>query len=111
LLIHSLLLLEEEKEEEGARRHSDFFISLHKMPRVTGTTEHTARSNSLDVTKFRSLVKRGYIDIDKITPKFIESIRKRHGWENCSATNFHQNYRRVADTHQLALDLNGAQVG
>ncbi len=61
--------------------------------------------------EFRSLVERGYIDINDITPKFIESIRARHGWENRSATNFCQNYRRVVKTLQLALDLKGAQVG
>jgi hypothetical protein len=82
----------------GIKRCQDFFISLHKMPRATGTTERIARWNSLDDAEFRSLVERGYIDIKDITQKFIKSIRTRHGWENCSATNFCQNYRRVVKT-------------
>ncbi len=80
------------------------------MPRATGTTERTARWNSSDDDKFRSLFAKGKIDIDNITPKFIESIRTKHGWENCTATNFRQNYQRVANTLQLAQDLNGAWV-
>jgi hypothetical protein len=68
------------------------------MPKAIRTTERTARWNSLDNAKFQSLVKRGYIDINNITPKFIKSIRTRHGWENPSATNFCQNYRRVVNT-------------
>ncbi len=99
------------KERRREQEASRFFISLHKMPRATGTTEHTARWNSLDDAKFRSLVKRGYIDINNVTTKFIKSIRTRHGWENCLATNFRQNCRRVANTLRLALDPNGAQVG
>jgi hypothetical protein len=82
----------------GSKRHKDFFISLDKIPRATRTTEHTARWNSSDNAEFRSLVKRGYVNINNITPKFIESIRTRHGWENRSATNFRQNYRRVMNT-------------
>jgi hypothetical protein len=68
------------------------------MPKATGTTERIARWNSSDDAKFRSLVERGYIDINNITPKFIKSIRTRHGWENHSVTNFCQNYRRVVKT-------------
>jgi hypothetical protein len=80
-LIHSLLLLEEEREEEGARGNKIFsyLIRFHKMPRATGTTEHTARWNSSDDAKFQSLIKRGYIYIDDTTRKFIKSIRTRHG--------------------------------
>jgi hypothetical protein len=52
----------------------------------------------LDNAEFQSLVERGYIDINIITPKFIKSIRTRHSWENHSATNFCQNYRKVANT-------------
>ncbi len=80
------------------------------MPRATGTTECTARWNSLDDAEFQSLIERGYINVDDITPKFIESIKTRQGWEKCSATNFRQNYRRVANTLQLTLHLNGARV-
>jgi len=71
---------------------------MHKMPRATRTTERIARWNSSDDAEFQSLVEKGYIDINNISPKFIESIRTRHGWENCSATNFCQNYRRVVKT-------------
>ncbi len=80
------------------------------MPTAAGTTERTARWNSSDDDEFRSLVAKGKIDINNITSKFIESIRKKHGWENRTATNFRQNYRRVAKTLQLAQDLNGAWV-
>ncbi len=80
------------------------------MPRATGTTEHTARWNSSDDDKFQSLVAKGKIDIDNITLKFIKSIRTKHGWENHTATNFYQNYQRVANTLQLMQDLNGAWV-
>ncbi len=97
----------ERREQEASRF---FHISYHKMPRATKTTERTARWNSWDNDKFWSLVARGYINIDNISPKFIKSIRTRHGWENFSAINFCQNYRRVANTLWLALDLNGAWV-
>ncbi len=80
------------------------------MPRATGTTEHTTRWNSSDDNKFQSLVAKGKIDIDNITPKFIESIRTKHGWENRTATNFRQNYHRDANTLQRVHDLNGARV-
>jgi hypothetical protein len=49
------------------------------MPRATGTTERTARWNSSDDDKFRSLVAKKKIDINNITPKFIKSIRTKHG--------------------------------
>ncbi len=94
-----------------ARGIKIFFISLYKMPRATGTTECTARWNSLDDAKFQSLIKRGYIDINNINPKFIKPIRTRHGWENPSATNLCQNYRRAVKTLRLELDLSSAQVG
>jgi hypothetical protein len=80
------------------------------MPKATRTTEPTARWNSSDDDKFQSLIAKGKIDIDNITPKFIEPIRTKHGWENRTATNFCQNYQRVANTLQLAQDLNGARV-
>jgi hypothetical protein len=80
------------------------------MPRATGTTERTARWNSSDDDKIQSLVAKGKIDINNITPKFIESIRTKDGWENRTATNFRQNYQRVANTLQLAQDLNGAWI-
>jgi hypothetical protein len=95
-----LLLLLEEERAEGARgiKIFSYFILYHKMPRATETTERTARWNISDDDKFQSLITRGKIDINNITPKFIESIRTKHGWENCTATNFRQNYRRVANT-------------
>jgi hypothetical protein len=68
------------------------------MPRATGTTERTASWNSSDDDKFQGLVAKGKIDINNITPKSIESIRTKHGWENCTATNFRQNYQRAANT-------------
>jgi hypothetical protein len=76
------------------------------MPRVRGSQEKTARGNN---SKFRSLVDSGHINIKDITPAFIETIRTRHGWDNCSTANFRQNYQRVANTFQLAQDFEGAQ--
>jgi hypothetical protein len=72
-----LLLLLEIEREEGARgiKIFSYLILHHTMPRATGTTERTARWNSLDNDKFRGLVAKGKIDIDNITPKFIKSIR------------------------------------
>jgi hypothetical protein len=52
------------------------------MPRVTGTSEQTARWNLSDDAKFLELAHKHKIDIDNITPVFIETIRKKHGWEN-----------------------------
>jgi hypothetical protein len=45
------------------------------MPRVVGTSEKMARWNSSDGAEFQKLVHRGIIDIEGITPRFIESIR------------------------------------
>ncbi len=57
-----------------------------------------ARWNISDDAKFRKLAHKGKIDINNITPVFIETIRKKHGWEKCIALNFCTNYCRVANT-------------
>jgi hypothetical protein len=81
------------------------------MPRAIGTSEKTARWNNSDDAKFRKLVRRGIINIDDITPGFIESIRTiKDGWENSSASNFRTNYRRVANTLRLERNLSGARA-
>jgi hypothetical protein len=81
------------------------------MPRRVGSKERTARWNKSDNAEFRKLVKKGCIDINNITPVFIESIRTSSPqWENRSAENFRTNYRRVANTLRLARDLDGAQA-
>jgi hypothetical protein len=85
-------------------------LTSHNMPRVTRASEQTARWNLSDTTKFQELVDKGKIDINNITPVFIEAIRKKHGWENCSHSNFRDNYRKVANTLRLAQDLNGARA-
>jgi hypothetical protein len=102
----------EEERKEGARGVKIFsYLILHyTIPRATGTTECTGRWNSSDNDKFPGLIAKGKTDIDNITPKFIKSIRTKHCWENRTATNFCQNYRRVVNTLRLALDLNGARV-
>jgi hypothetical protein len=46
------------------------------MPRVTGTSKRTAKWNISDNPKFQKLAHKGKIDIDNITPVFIETIRK-----------------------------------
>jgi hypothetical protein len=69
-----------------------------------------ARWNLSDTAKFQELVDKGKIDIDNITPVFIETIRKKHGWENHSTSNFRNNCHKVANTLQLAQDLNGARA-
>jgi hypothetical protein len=72
------------------------------MPRVTGAQEQMAMWNNSNNAKFRSLAKRGNININDITLAFIESIRTKHGWENHSAENFRQSYQRVVNTLHLA---------
>jgi hypothetical protein len=88
------------------------FISLsHNMPRVAGSSEKTARWNSADDVEFQKLVRRGIIDIEDITPRFIESIRaSQERWKTRSASNFRTNYRRVANTLRLKRDLVGARA-
>jgi hypothetical protein len=88
------------------------FISLsHNMPRVAGSSEKTARCNSADDIEFRKLVRRGIIDIEDITPHFIESLRaSEERWKTRSASNFRTNYRRVANTLRLERDLVGARA-
>ena len=88
------------------------FISLsHNMPRVAGSSEKTARWNSADDVEFQKLVRRGIIDIEDITPRFIESIRaSQERWKTRSASNFRTNYRRVANTLRLERDLVGARA-
>jgi hypothetical protein len=91
----------------------DFFhISYSITQRQEPPEQQSAQQGGIaqTTTKFRSLVAKGKIDIDNITPKFIKSIRTKDGWENRTATNFRQNYQRVANTLQLAQDLNGACV-
>jgi hypothetical protein len=78
------------------------------MPRVTGASEQTARWNLSNTAKFEELEDKGKINIDNITPVFIETIRKKHSWENCSRLNFRDNYCKVANTLRLARDLNRA---
>ncbi len=73
-------------------------------------SKQTARWNISDDAKFQQLAHKGKINIDNITPVFIETIRKKHGWENRTASNFCTNYRRVANTLQLTRDLNEAQA-
>jgi len=79
------------------------------MARGVGLHEKTARWNESDDAKFRSQVLSGIINIDDITPPFIENVRVNHGWEIRTRDNFRQNYRRVANTLRLARDLNGAK--
>ena len=88
------------------------FISLsHNMPRVAGSSENTARWNSADDVEFQKLVHRGIIDIEDITPRFIESIRaSQERWKTRSASNFRTNYRRVANTLRLKRDLVGTRA-
>jgi hypothetical protein len=83
---------------------------IHNMPQGTGLNEQMARWNKSDNAKFRELVKRGKIDIANVTPATIDYIRAKYGSVNRSEMNFHQNYRRVANTLQLAQDLEGAQA-
>ena len=92
------VLLEEEREEEGVRGIKILAFHFTKCQEPPELQSAQQGRNILDDAEFRSLVERGYIDINDITPKFIKSIRIRHGWENCSATNFCQNYRRVVKT-------------
>ena len=77
--------------------------------RAIGLPEKSKRWDVSDNAKFRAQVKAGIIDIDDISPKFIENVRENHGWKIRSKENFRTNYRRVANTLRLARDLNGAR--
>jgi len=79
------------------------------MARTAGKPESTKRWDKSEDAKFREQVKEGIIDINDISPKFIENVQENHGWKNRSKENFRTNYRRVANTLRLARDLNGAQ--
>ena len=79
------------------------------MARTAGKPESTKRWDKSEDAKFREQVKEGIIDIDDISPKFIENVRENHGWKNRSKENFRTNYCQVANTLRLAQDLNGAQ--
>jgi len=79
------------------------------MARTAGKPESTKRWDKSEDAKFREQVKEGIIDIDDISPKFIENVRENHGWKNRPILNFRTNYRRVANTLRLARDLNGAR--
>ena len=91
------------------------FISLHlitlNMPRRIGSSEKMVRWNSSDDAKFWKLVGRCVVNIEDITPRFIESIREfSERWKTRSAMNFCSNYRRVANTLRLERDLVGART-
>ncbi len=45
------------------------------MPRVTGTSKQTERWNISNDAKFQELAHKGKIDINNITPVFIETIQ------------------------------------
>ncbi len=68
------------------------------MARTAGKPESTKRWEKSDNAKFRVQVKEGIIDIDDISPKFIENVQENHGWKNRSKENFRTNYHRVANT-------------
>ena len=79
------------------------------MPWQAGLKEKTPRRNKDDDSDFRKLVHQGIIDINNISPVFIDSIRESTPrWKNRSIDNFRLNYQRVANTLQLARDLDGA---
>jgi hypothetical protein len=61
--------------------NATFVLIIHDMPRAAGATEQVKRWNVSDTAKFKTQVKDGKIDIDNITPTFIESVRVNHGWE------------------------------
>ena len=79
------------------------------MARTAGKPESTKKWEKSEDAKFREQVKEGIIDIDDISPKFIENVQENHGWKNRSKENFRTNYRRVANTLRLAQNLNGAR--
>jgi hypothetical protein len=77
------------------------------MPRAAGAIEKTKRWNGSDTAKFKKQVKEGKIDIDNITPAFIESVRVNHGWEPRSKENFRDNYKRIVNLIRIKRDLKG----
>ena len=79
------------------------------MPRVLGSQEKTKRWNKADHEKFRRLVQKGKIDIDNITPAFIDKIRTKHGWDIRTVHNFRANYKKCVNTLRVARDLKGAR--
>jgi hypothetical protein len=82
------------------------------MPRYVGSsTNKTQRWNKKDKSDFHKRVSLGIIDIDNISPAFIDSIRDSHPrWKLCSIQYFRTNYQRVANTLRLARDLDSAQA-
>ena len=79
------------------------------MLRVLGSQGKTKWWNTADQKKFRCLVRKGKIDIDNITPAFIDKIRTKHGWDNRTVHNFRANSKKCVNILRLARDLNRAQ--
>ena len=77
------------------------------MPRAAGATEQVKRWSASDTAKFKTQVKEGKIDINNITPDFIEAVRVNHGWEPRSKLNFRDNYKRIVNLLRIKRDLQG----
>ncbi len=84
--------------------HTTQYAKSHWNNRTNGKVDNS------DDAEFQKLAHKDKIDIDNITPVFIETIRKKHGWENCTALNFRKNYQRVTNTLRLARGLNRARA-